>query len=255
MATKKKSSSSSAAAQRRRQRNRILSEKSSWPVQEAYRVLRTNIQFTLPGEGNRVIGVTSAFQHDGKSTNALNVAISFGQLDKKVLLIDCDLRKPSIDGMLKVPGKPGLSDVLAGMATLEESLQHLEDRKIDLLPGGHIPPDATMLLQSSAMKKLINRLKGSYEYIIIDLPPVTAVTDAVILSEVVDGYLVVVRHKVTDYRAVSDTIEQLRFAEGNILGFIYNDYAAEGSKYGYGYGGYGGSGYGYGYGHEAKQTE
>ena len=246
----KSSKKHSAAAARKRRRNQVLSSRSSWPVQEAYRVLRTNLQFSLPGDGSRVIGITSAFQHDGKSTNALNVAISLGQIDKKTLLIDCDLRKPTIDNMLSIPGEPGLSDVLAGMTTITDALQRHSEYGIDILPGGHIPPDATMLLQSSGMHELLDTLRATYQYIIIDLPPVAAVTDAVILADALDGYVVVVRHKQTDYRAVAETIDQLRFANGKVLGFIYNDYSTEGSKYGYGdYG----SSYGYGYG--ARSSE
>ncbi len=251
----KKRDTRKAGDVRGRRKSKVLSSNLPWSVQEAYRVLRTNILFSLPGEGHKVIAVTSAFAHDGKSTNAINTAISFGQINKKVLLIDCDLRKPSLDSMLKTAPTPGLSDVLAGMVPITEALQPHPEYKIDVLPGGHIPPDATLLLESGTMRHLIQLLRDTYDYIFIDLPPLSMVTDAVILSGMVDGYLVVVRHRQTDYRAVNEAIEQIRFAEGRILGFIYNDFSLHGKRYGYG-NAYGhGYGYDYGYGYGSKPSQ
>ena len=230
----------------------VLSDKSPWSIQEAYKVLRTNVLFSLPGEGPRIIAVTSAFASDGKTTNAVNTAISMGKLNKKVLLIDCDMRKPSVDGMLGIRAVPGLSDTLAGLNKMEEALQHMEESDIDVISAGSIPPDPTLLLQGGEMHRLLNKAKSSYDYVVLDFPPVTTVTDAVLLSDIIDGYLIVVRHERTDYRAVIDTVEQLRFAKANIIGFIYNDYSLENKKYsyrGYGYGKYRSRGYGYGYGY------
>lgn len=248
---KKKSSGSNHKTDKK---STVLTDKSPWSIKEAYKVLRTNVLFSLPGEGHRVIAVTSAFASDGKTTNAVNTAISLGALDKKVLLIDCDMRKPSVDSMLQIQATPGLSDLLAGLDRFGNVLQHTQEAGIDVISAGNIPPDPTLLLQGGEMYKLLEKVRDLYDYVILDFPPVTTVTDAVLLSELVDGYLIVVRHARTDYRAVVDTVQQLRFAKANIIGFIYNDYSLENKKYSYGSYGYGkyrsrGYGYGYGYGY------
>ena len=195
-----------------------------WSLNEAYRMLRTNLQFSLPDETNPVIGVTSAFKHDGKTTNSINIAIALGQLDKKVLLIDADLRKPSVAQKLKIKADPGFSELLAGIKPLSETLNRngSDDNKygIDILPGGRVPPDATMLLQSETMRKLIERFREEYDYIIIDLPPVSAVSDPVVIAPFVSGYILVVRHMQTDYRALNYTVDTIRFSNARILGSL-----------------------------------
>lgn len=252
----KKKSSSNKALKKGKDAN-VLSDKSPWGIQEAYKVLRTNVLFSLPGEGHRIIAVTSAFASDGKTTNAVNLAISLGKLNKKVLLIDCDMRKPSVSGMLGLKAVPGLSDVLAGMEKVGNALQHAVPYQIDVIAAGSIPPDPTLLLQGSPMQNLLLASQELYDYVILDFPPVTTVTDAVLLADIVEGYLIVVRHGQTDYRAVIDTVDQLAFAKANIIGFIYNDYSMENKKYSYGsYGRYRSRGYGYGYrGDSAKKKE
>ena len=246
---KKKTSQSNARVNKK---STVLSDNSPWSIQEAYKVLRTNILFSLPGEGSKVIAITSAFASDGKTTNAVNTAIAMGKLGKKVLLIDCDMRKPSVDQMLGIRPTPGLSDTLAGMKKLENVLQHEKNGVLDVVSAGNIPPDPTLLLQGEEMHRMLKTLREMYDYVILDFPPVTTVTDAVLLADVVDGYLIVVRHERTDYRAIIDTVEQLRFAKANIIGFVYNDYSLENKKYSYGrygYGKYRSKGYGYGYGY------
>lgn len=233
----------------------ILSETSPWGMQEAYKVLRTNVLFSLPGEGSRIIAVTSAFANDGKSTNAINLAISMGKLNKKVLLIDCDMRKPSIGTMLGIKSIPGLSDILVGLERLGAILQHVKKLQIDVIAAGNIPPDPTLLLQGNTMRNLLKAAKDEYDYIILDFPPVTTVTDAVLLSSIVDGYLIVVRHERTDYRAVMDTVEQMRFAKANIIGFIYNDYSQEKGMYSYRYRKYRRYAYEYGYGDAGRKED
>ena len=250
MIFRKKTSSGSRAEMDKN--STVLTDRSPWSIREAYKVLRTNVLFSLPGEGHRVIAVTSAFASDGKTTNAINTAISLGELDKNVLLIDCDMRKPSVDSMLQIQAVPGLSDLLAGLEQFENVLQPSQEAGIDVISAGNIPPDPTLLLQGGEMYKLLERVRGLYDYVILDFPPVTTVTDAVLLSELVDGYLIVVRHARTDYRAVVDTVQQLRFAKANIIGFIYNDYSLDNKKYSYGsyrYGKYRSRGYEYGYGY------
>ena len=223
----------------------ILNDDTPWAVKEAYKTMRTNVTLSLPDEGHRVIAFTSAEPHDGKTTNAINFAISLAQIDKKVLLVDCDLRKPMVAKMLNVESAPGLSDMISGQARARDAMARLDGYGIDVIPAGTLTPDPTLLLQSSRMKMVLQELKKVYEYIVVDLPPATVVTDASILAELMDGFLLVVRHLETDYRSVSDMMEQLKLANAQIIGFVYNGTGSGEDRYyknNYGY-----RKYGYGY--------
>lgn len=220
------------------EQRQVLTESSPWPVQEAYKALRTNIMFSLPGSESKVIGVTSAMQHDGKSINAVNLAISFTQLGKKVALIEADLRLPTVSKNVGCKSVPGLTDVLVGECRLSDAMRNpIRCEKLTVVPAGNIPPDPTWLLQSKQMKILLDGLRKVYEYIFIDLPPVTTVADAMILAPLLDGYLLVVRDQETEYRAVADTLEQLRLAKAKVIGIVYNDAEQTGNdryyKHGY----------------------
>ena len=216
----------------------VLTENSPWPVQEAYKALRTNIMFSLPGSQSKVIGVTSAMQHDGKTINAVNVAISFSQLGKKVALIEGDLRLPTVSKRLGCRSVPGLTDVLVGECPLTDAMHSLvKSGKLTVIPAGNLPPDPTWLLQSNQMKVLLDGLRKIYDYIFIDLPPVITVADALILAPLLDGYLLVVRDQETEYRAVADTLDQLRLAKAKVIGIVYNDaeQSGNGKYYKHGY--------------------
>lgn len=201
----------------------LLSDKSSFSVQEAYKTMRTNISFSLPGAGAKCIGVTSANRGDGKSSVAVNLAISFAQIHKKVIIVDCDMRLPTVASKIGIDSKPGLSNFLVGSNKIEDLLiRRVEDKGIDVLPAGNIPPDPTTLFESDMMGELMEVLRKHYDYIIIDLPPLMPVSDAAILSKYIDGYLIVVRHEKSEYAKIQDTLHQLDFAGAKIIGFVYN---------------------------------
>ena len=224
----------------------ILNKDTPWEIKEAYKTMRTNVTLSLPDEGHRVIAFTSAEPHDGKTTNAINFAISLSQIDKKVLLVDCDLRKPMVAKMLNIEPAPGLSDMVSGQARARDVMVRPEGYEFDVIPSGNLTPDPTLLLQSDRMKMVLQELKKVYEYIVIDLPPATVVTDASILAELMDGFLLIVRHEETDYRSVSDMMEQLKKANAQIIGFVYNGIRNSEDRYNnYGY-----KKYGYGYYHQ-----
>ena len=210
-----------------------LKEDTAFSVQEAYKALRTNIIFSMTGNKSRCIGVSSSTQAEGKSTNAINLAASFAQIGKKVLLIDCDLRLPTIALKLDMPGQPGLSDYLVGECTLEKAVKKSEDMNFDVLPAGNIPPEATGLLQSEEMKNLLDQLKEEYDYVFVDLPPINVVTDAIVLAGCIDGFLLVVKHESSEYRMVASMVDQLRFVHAKILGFIYTNTPVNNKKYYY----------------------
>lgn len=217
----------------------LLSDNSPFSAQEAYKTLRTNLIFSLPGAGGRCIGITSSKRGEGKSTVATNLAISLAQINKCVILVDCDLRLPTISQKLGIKSTPGLSNYLSGEVTRIPLLK-VEERGIFVIPSGVIPPDSSTLISSTEMKELISTLKKNSDYVIFDLPPINIVSDAALLAAELDGYLMVVRHKDSEYHMVEDALRQMKFANARILGFVYNGKGEQDHYYNYGkYGRYG----------------
>ena len=189
---------------------------------EAYKLLRTNVSFAFPDEENgRVIGVCSACPHEGKSTTSVNLAYSLAEANNKVLLMDGDMRRPTINKVVGIDGEPGLSDMLSGKSGIEPSHGVLH-ANLDVLPSGHIPPNPSELIGSRKMESLIEECKTKYDYVIIDLPPVLSVSDPVAVSKYLSGMIIVVRHDKTRRRDMAETIRQLEYANVKILGFVYN---------------------------------
>lgn len=258
-------------------RAKVLNDKSPFHVKEAYKAIRTNVVFSIPHEGSKKIIVTSALAGEGKSTNCLNLAISFSQTGAKVLLIDCDLRKPNVANLMNIASSPGLSNVLANLNTIDSVIVHTEHSNLDVIPSGDLPPNPAELLGSTAMEDALEKLSEIYEYIFLDTSPINIVTDAAAMSKMVDGILLVVRQGRTDKETVAEAVKKLSFVDANILGFILNGrltdvkssyrygkrgyyrygkspkYYGGGYYGGYGYGsihsGYGNNYYGYGYGY------
>ena len=211
-------------------RQRILmSEKTPFAMTEAFKELRTNVMFSLPGTGCKCVGVTSPTPGDGKSTTAANLAISLAQIGKRVILIDCDMRLPTVSDTFRIQAVPGLSDFLVGMARIEETVRQVENYNLMVLPAGSIPPDPTGLLEDKQMERLFTAFRNIYDYVIVDLPPVTAVPDASILSKYIDGFLLVVRNRQTRHRYVNEMLKQLKLTESKIIGFttVGGDLAAK----------------------------
>ena len=201
----------------------LLSDKSAFSVKEAYKTLRTNVMFSLPGKDSKCIGVVSPDRGDGKSSVAINLAISFSQIGKKAIIVDCDLRLPTIASKLQIDPKPGLSNFLSGNQESDQPLiRRSSEYGIDIMTAGDIPPDPTALLGSNQMTEFIMLLKKYYDYIILDFPPATIVSDSALLSKIVDGYLVVLRHNDSEFSKINETLRQMQFADAKILGFVYN---------------------------------
>ncbi len=210
----------------------LLSPDSSFSMQESFKTLRTNVTFSLPGKKNRCIGVVSANRGEGKSTVSVNLAISLAQIDKKVVIVDCDMRIPTVAAKLGMENRPGLSDYLADEEGYNRlPVVHNDEFGIDVIPAGTIPPDPTKLIESPQMTELIEALKTVYDYIVVDFPPVCVVSDSAILSSVIDGYLIVMLHGSTEVSQMDETIRQLNFANANVLGFVYNSKPAARKAY------------------------
>lgn len=201
------------------QRRNILGNKSSFQVQEAYKTLRTNIRFSSAG---KKFCITSGLASEGKSITTLNVAISFAQAGQRVLLIDADLRRPSMARLLVENGAPGLSNVLAGLCTEEEVIHKDQMPNLDLMFSGEIPPNPSELLSSDSLPALLERLEKNYDYIFMDTPPVNIVTDACIVGSLMDGVLFVVRQNQSDRESVKHGVSLLEIAGAKLLGFIFN---------------------------------
>ena len=259
---KDKAAAGSAASKNQREKlneafdqelSSTIGKKRSFAMAEAHKRLRTNIMFSYADEGKcHVIGLTSAMAHEGKSTTSINLAYDLMKAGKKVLLIDADMRLSRMAKVLEVNRAPGLSNVLVGKSSLQAVIQRVELLEgLKMITCGDIPPNPTELLASKRFAAVLDALKGVYEYVIIDLPPVTEVSDALIVSKLTDGILIVVRQDFVDKRLLDDTVHQLGLSEARIVGLVLTC-AQRKSKYGkYKYsknlsksrGGYGGYGY------------
>lgn len=237
----------------------VLTEESDFYIKEAYKSLRTNVTFALMEEENcKTIIVTSAMQSEGKSVTAANLAISYAAMNCRVLLIDCDLRRPKLARLLSVSAPVGLSNLLIKPELREQAVINGGMPNLSVILSGDIPPNPSELLASNRMKRLLERLRGEYEYIILDTPPVNTVTDACVLSPESSGVLFVVRAGITERGSVERAVSQLEYAKAKFLGFVINDASLEKDLYGYGkyrYGRYGKYGYGkYGYGYRSYRA-
>ncbi len=209
----------------------LLTDKIGFAAQEAYKSLRTNVMFSLPGSSCKCIGVTSPTPGDGKSTTAANLAISMAQIGKRVLLIDGDMRLPTVSTAFRIAPVPGLSDFLVGQARIEEVVRNVESFSMNVMPAGNLPPDPTGLLEDKQLESLFTAFRQIYDYVIVDLPPVITVPDAVILSKHLDGYLLVTRDKKTRHREVKEMLKQLQLAGSRIIGFTTVGGEASGKRY------------------------
>ncbi len=211
-------------------RRKIINGETSFSVKEAYKVLRTNVMFSIPKKNCKRIIVTSSVAGDGKSTNSVNLAITIAETGAKVIIIDCDLRRPNIANLLSLNRGKGLSNILAGYNSFEEAVARDVRKNLDVLTAGEIPPNPTELLGSDEFSGLLDKLSEKYEYIILDTSPVNLVTDTALISSLVDGIVLVVRNGQTQKDDVASAVKSLKFVGAKILGFVFNDADNAGKK-------------------------
>ncbi len=193
------------------------------PISEAYRTLRTNLEFMSPDEPLKTILFTSTGPGEGKSTTATNTAISMAQLGKKVLLIDCDLRKPVQHKMFNLSNMEGLTNALVDYSIdVDKFIQNTIVNNFDILTSGPIPPNPAELLGSQRMSKLLQSVLVKYDLIILDTPPIISVTDAAILTTITDGVILVVGAKIVDRDMLKKAKELLVKVKARILGVVLN---------------------------------
>jgi len=201
----------------------IISESTPFAALEAYKTARTNIMFSLPEtENGKVILVTSAEPAEGKTTTSINIAYTFAQTDAKVILVDCDLRKPRVHRYLKHDRDKGVSNVLCGFCKLDEVIHKNVFGNLDCIWAGEIPTSSTELLMSDEMGNIIDELSKRYDYVFIDTPPVLTVTDAMIIAPKCNGAVVVVKQEQSTYDMLDKAIDVIKQSGIRILGFILN---------------------------------
>lgn len=206
------------------------------PTAEQYRTIRTNIQFSSIDEEIRTLMVTSSGPAEGKSTTTANLAVVFAQQGKKVLLVDADMRKPTVHYTFSMNNAYGLTNVLTRQTELKEAIKQSKEEKLDILTSGPIPPNPAELLSSRAMEQFFEEAKEVYDIIIFDTPPVLAVTDAQVLANKCDGTVLVVSSGKTEIESAQKTKELLTNAQGKILGVVLNNKKIDNNDYYYYYG-------------------
>lgn len=239
---------------RDREKNDLLKNASKQPgligpdigfaASEAYKLLRTKLQFSFAdGDGCRVIGISSSLSGEGKSLTAINLAYTLSELGKRVILLDCDMRRPTLAEKLKIQKKPGLSSYLTGQSDLASLVQYCsiknDEKAFHVVSAGQNPPNPMELLSSARMDSVINTLRKHYDYVILDLPPQSEVGDALAVSSKIDGMLLVVRQNYCNRVVLNETLHQFEFMNTRLLGVVLNATVESEGKYGK----YGGSYY------------
>ncbi len=243
---KKKKNENKASHFTKDDQKKILCQASPFVVKEAYSSIRTNLLFSQQGDECPVFVVTSPTANNGKSINSVNMAVSFAQMGKKTLLIDSDMRNPTLHRLFSIPVKNGLSEILAGL-TDSITVSKTEIENLSLLTAGKIPPNPSELLASERTDKLLAFVKQHYDCVFIDTPPVNLVTDPTAFATKSTGYIMVIKSGVTDTQSTKRAVDALQSLGANIVGFVLNDaMETNGMKY-YSYGKYRGYKSKYGY--------
>jgi len=216
------------------EREIVYHTKPESPAAEGFRNLRTNVQFLNLDGSTRLLMVTSANPKEGKTSVVMNLGAALAEMGRKVLVVEADLRRPVMGKFLAEKQNKGITDVIMGTATLEEAAAETGSENLYVLMSGPKPPNPAELVSSQAMQDLLDRLKEEYDYIIVDAPPVLAVSDAIAMASMMDGVLVVASHGIADRDAARHTMELLGKVETRILGVVINNVEMAG-RYGYGY--------------------
>jgi capsular exopolysaccharide synthesis family protein len=202
---------------------------------EAYRTLRTNIQFSSFDEEMKIITVTSSRPSEGKSTVACNMAVTFAENGNRVLLIDADLRRPTVHKKFKLPNSLGIVNLILEPDRRNEIVHEDVIEGLDIVTSGAIPPNPSELLGSKRNRALLAKLREEYDTIILDTPPLLAVTDAQVLTTISDGTVIVAQHGVTKKDEILQAKDLLEKVKGNILGVVLSQIPVDDNSYYYYY--------------------
>lgn len=202
-------------------------------TKEAYKSLRTNIQFLLFNGKNNIIAFTSSNIGEGKSTTTINTAITMVESGARVLVIDADLRRPVVHKMMDMNIVPGLTNYLSGKNTIDEVLRPSSYPRLDICTCGALPPNPAELVGSEQMIEFLKTVSKRYDYVFIDTPPVTIVTDSLVLAKHIAGYVFVVRQRIADSDTFRYAIQRFELVDARILGIVFNDVKTDEAGYGY----------------------
>ncbi len=217
---------------------KTIGEGLNFETSEAFRLLRTNLLFALPfsslkeGETCRIVGVTSSLSGEGKSTTALNLGYVLAESGKKVLVVEADMRLPTILSRLKLERGVGLSSLLAGLCTAEEAIypSGIQERLL-IMGSGPTPPNPTELLGSERMKTVLKSVATAFDFVILDLPPVNEVSDALVTSRLTHGMVMVVRQGYATWSSLREAMRQLNTVGVKMLGFVLTYSCGQSGKY------------------------
>ncbi len=240
-----------------RYKDMLVGPNTPFSIGEAFKEIRTNMLYTARDVKCPVYAITSAFAHAGKSVLIANIAASFAELGKRALLIDADMRNPAQHKIFGGERTGGLSEITAGIIeNYDNAILSTGVPGLDLIPAGHIPPNPSELLATPAFEALILAMQEKYDAIFLDFPPVGVVVDALIPTALVTGYVVAVRSRLDDCRAVGEALASLSGVDAKVLGFVLNDvdpkvggYGRDKGKYKYRYK------YNYAYTHPTEKPE
>lgn len=198
----------------------VLTETTPFIITEAYNMARTNLTFALSTSDKNIVVVTSCNPAEGKSTNCANFAITLANAGSKVLLIDSDLRKPTMHKLLKLGNNKGLSSIISGQCSINDARNIDVRPNLDVITAGPIPPNPSELLSSQIMVTCLELLSKKYDYICIDTPPVNVVSDALLYNNLSAGIIFIVRENSTHHTDITSALEKIKITNGKVLGFI-----------------------------------
>ncbi len=205
-------------------------KKVPFAVSEAYKSIRTNLMSVLQKENRKIIVISSPNASEGKSTTSINVAISLSQINKKVLLVDTDVHRPSIHNKLRLKNDDGIMNLISGVSSFDEAVQHYNS-KLDVLTTGAIPQNATEAFSDYAFDALLSEFEEKYDYIILDTPPVNLLSDSLVIAQKCGGMAIVVRAGITTHEALRRAISSAKLLDINIIGIIFNGTDYSKNKY------------------------
>lgn len=241
----KKSNSAGHGRNIKQDKRALLNKETPFTTREEYKLLRASTAFAAAASSEtcKIVGITSALPTEGKSITCLNLAVSFALTQARVLVLDCDLRKPTIGRYFPSYVTSGMSNVLAGMSSLRDSVFVVEQDGAEfcVITSGDIPPNPSELLGTDRMGAILSELSENFDYIFIDLPPVLPVSDPLVMAKHLTGAIMVVRAGQTKKDEIRAALERLKLAQTNVLGFVLNGVTHKGGSrhyYAYRYGAY-----------------
>ena len=193
----------------------------SFQIKESYKIARTNIDYSIIKKGCKKIAFTSSAKGDGKTITAINISLALAQkVGTKVLIIDCDLRRPNVHNIFKLDNKKGLTNVIGKMIEIDEAVKHDVLPNLDILPAGTVAPNPSELMCSTRFQELYEQFVRDYDYVIFDTPPIGVVADALLLKDMIAGFVVVVRERSTTHGDLQHLLDSVKLADSTVLGLI-----------------------------------